>query len=354
MTFRSTRWFLSLAPALALAACGGETSDFDAVALQQTTGEVVGPLQNSAATQSLSVLGDQMTASTAAAAPALLAATLPTFDPATRGAHAWGAERVRYLAGIAGALGPANPAALFPDDLLGMTFAYDVENQRYVLSDQTGAPANGVRFILYAVNLATGQVVTPLSEIGYVDLTDKSTASATTLGIKGVINGQTLLEYDASAVTAPTSIAVSAVGFISDGTTIVDFDLQRSLSSTAGISINYGIAVPEKDVSLRLEASSTLQAAGSIRMTIQHAGNTSVIQVQVSATSLSGTITHNGKVVVNISGTLDDPVFTDPSGKQFTQQQTDALEDLGEFIEDILEAFDGLLGPALRLFGVPL
>ena len=131
------------------------------------------------AIQSMTVLGSHMTLSAAAAPSA--GATMGVFPP--------GAP-------------------------LGSTYAYDAALQQYVLSDATGAPANGVRFMLYSV-----PVTAQSSTIGYVDLLDDTTA----LGVRVFETGsQTpVVEYRVSGDTTSLTAAVAGSGLVNQGTTAV-------------------------------------------------------------------------------------------------------------------------------------
>ena len=73
-----------------------------------------------------------------------------------------------------------------PSALLGTTFVLDVNSGTYVASDLAGAPSQGVRFLLYAVDPVLLQPVYPLVEVGYVDITDHTTASAVDVNVKVV------------------------------------------------------------------------------------------------------------------------------------------------------------------------
>lgn len=350
MRVRRIPWLPALGAALTLSACDGGTP-FDPVALSQTAAEVISAMENSQASQSMAVLGPKMTV----AAPALVAATMPNTDLLTGAPHRWARRRAELLQRTASGFSPESPAVIFPADVLGKTFTYNTTTQQYQLSSETGAPSNGVRFKLYAVNAGTGQVIVPLQDIGYLQLTDESSPSSVALGIKAVINGTTLLEYKASATITTVSVAFSAQGYVSDGTTQVDFDLSQSFSQTTGITIDYVVEVPENRVGVHLEAGLNLALVGSITLTISHEGNETVVDVKGSLNgAISGTIEHNGDVVVNISGTTDNPVFIDATGTPLTPQQLDALENLVDFIEDIFDAFDTLLLPAYGLLGVEL
>src|ERR1051325_10391009 len=57
---------------------------------------------------------------------------------------------------------------------LGTTFVWDPATNSYIASSDSGAPANGERFILYALSQRTGLPSVPLTAIGYVDLTHAS------------------------------------------------------------------------------------------------------------------------------------------------------------------------------------
>src|SRR5439155_449092 len=83
-----------------------------------------------------------------------------------------------------------------------------------------GAPSNGVRFILYALDLGGQPIAT--QPIGYADLMDESSGNAQTLHILVVGTttdpAVTYLDYTVSAIVGATSASGAVVGFISDGT----------------------------------------------------------------------------------------------------------------------------------------
>ncbi|MEO8621564.1 MAG: hypothetical protein ABI625_10895 [bacterium] len=58
-----------------------------------------------------------------------------------------------------------------PPGVLGQTFVYDPTSKLYVVDQHaTGAPANGVRFVLYAWEQTQLAPASPLTRLGYVDL----------------------------------------------------------------------------------------------------------------------------------------------------------------------------------------
>ena len=85
------------------------------------------------------------------------------------------------------------------------------------------------------VDRAQRIVVTPLQQVGTLDLIDKSTPAANTVGIQAVVNNVTVLAYDASGAISGGNFTFSAKGYVSDATTRLDFDLSQSFSTSTGL-----------------------------------------------------------------------------------------------------------------------
>ena len=68
---------------------------------------------------------------------------------------------------VTGTQGP-----IIPDAVTGTTFEWNADSAGYVATAREGAPANGIRFIVYAIDPLTGDPVLPLVETGYVDIMD--------------------------------------------------------------------------------------------------------------------------------------------------------------------------------------
>src|SRR5947207_15996562 len=75
---------------------------------------------------------------------------------------------------------PSAGAPLLPDSLLGKTLAWTCTSQRYAVTGDSGAPATGVRFVLYA-RAPDGPVACPAVALGHVDLFDASGPGRTAL-----------------------------------------------------------------------------------------------------------------------------------------------------------------------------
>ncbi len=317
--FRLRSLVMAIVPATAvgLAGCGeSPVTSFDPVALSNTTTGVLSAVTGGAVLQSLTALGGQMTLGAAArGTPRSPGATLGVFPP--------GAP-------------------------LGSTFVYDAAQRQYVLSNATGAPANGVRFLLHSV-----PVTAQSSVIGYVDLLDDTTA----LGVRAFETGgqSPVVEYRVSGNATSSTAMITGSGTVNQGAAEVDLDtLTESFSVTAGITLDHQVSVPSQGLSVAFHVAvsgSVLNALLSGMVTIHDGGgNTTVVSGSGSASAFSGTITYNGTDVVKFSGLAASPIFTDPSGGQLDPSWTSALHTLAQFTNDLPCAIDALLKPAQKLF----
>jgi len=140
--------------------------------------------------------------------------------------------------GISHRLGHGLEAALFPPGTLGKTFVWDTTAKGYVASTDPGAPANGARFVVYLTAqgpLLPVQPSLPLTPLGYVDLTDRSTGGNAVVGITLVgTAGATTATYADYTLAGPPPGGVefteSLAGFVTDGLTRLD--LTSAFTST--------------------------------------------------------------------------------------------------------------------------
>jgi len=339
------RKFAALSLIGVLFACSDSTGpeNYDPVAVTNKAEAVLGALSDNPALASLAVLGPAMQLSVAA--PSL---SVAPFDPTD--VETATSDRLRTWRNLVPSFGTSGSLAIFPVDLLGSTFVYNTDLGHYEVNpDATGAPAAGVRFILYAVDPVAGQIVLPLNPVGYLDLIDVSTPSADAVQIVAVVNGTTYLDYTASASVGTSSATIGAEGYISNGTDQVDFDLSVTVTSSQ-ITMDYQLS--SSDGAVRLQATFSSDNSVTAALTVQGNGETIVMSLTVTPSTISGQITYNGDVVVTVAGTPANPTFTRPDGTALTQAELNALLAFGNLIDDIFNAFDNLLLPALVVFAI--
>lgn len=229
-------------------------------------------------------------------------------------------------------------------------------------TERAGAPTNGLRFVLYAIDPLTRQPTEPLVETGHLDLTDEGTASTTRLGLEAVSGSETLIDYFIELsyllLGNDISVTVAAEGFISDGADRLDFVLSQGatlLSSTETIEMDlvYALSLAGENVSVIVEMHGEFDFSGenpieaaNVQLRVQNGTEFVDFEMGLNAdNSLTGVIKYNGVDVVYISGTEGDPVFESATGEPLTLEEVAALVDLFNMIDDVFDLVDDLFEP---------
>jgi hypothetical protein len=271
---------------------------------------------------------------------------------ATSGELRAAAERTaRRLAALApatpeGALGVTSAA--IPAEFAGKTFEYN--GTSYVVTDRTGAPSNGVRFLLYAINPVTFQPVQPLQEVGYVELTDLSGSTSQGARVVVVSEGTTYLDYTVTVTATTTSGRVTVAGYVSNGSIRANINLRSTVTSAAGLTLLYAVSVPERDVaiSLTLTASGLDQETATIDISLTMSGPNGGITMVGQFTQTGGTLTVriNGETFATITSTGGGaPVITGSGGEPLTDEDIAALQDIFELTDQAFISFEVMLLP---------
>ena len=279
---------------------------------------------------------------------------------------AYGSDRLetaasRLLPALSSVSASAEP--IFPSNLLGLTFVW---NGTQYVADETisGAPANGVRFIVYAINPVTRQPVEPLVEVGFLDLTDDGSAASTRLGIRLVdttgAEPVDLIDYFidvAFTVTETTStVILASIGFVSDGSETLDFELTQELafadSGGGSVVVDYEFTVQSTGLTLAFDAAvefdaETEESTGlSAALTLSEGADVVVLSVTESQLgALDGEITFNGATAILVSGTATNPQFTRPDGSELTATEVQALVAIVDAITEVLLIAEELFAP---------
>jgi hypothetical protein len=272
----------------------------------------------------------------------------PTKALVTRGT--WGQRH--YAAAVAkayvrpsGGIAPSLSTAAILDEHLGVTFVYNADTEEYETSARTGAPANGVRFVVYAVNGITGVPVEPLVEVGYADIVTTETANSATVRITLVSAGVTYLDYAVAATGNSSSITITVGGFVTNGDDRVTFDLDTQLGSGT-LTLDYTLAVPTRG-GFRIDFEATAGQA-SATTTLQARGPHGTVTISGTQGSTAGTfeITVNGELFATVTTAEgSDPVITGADGQPLTQAELEALEALFYVFIEGFDVFEDLLDP---------
>ena len=233
-----------------------------------------------------------------------------------------------------------------------MTFVWDESTDTYVASDLSGAPANGGRFLLYAVDPVLFRPVEPVVETGYVDIIDASTSALVDVRIQVVQDNVTYLEYDVVASATSSSGIVTIDGYAFNGSTRANFTLKNTVSQTEGgvvLSLDYDLDVPSRNLSVDWTATFGSISDTDMAVTLDLAISGPNGDVRLVGTFAAGggtfTVKVNGDSFATITITESGAVITSASGDPLTPDEEQALQAVLDSYEGSLEAFSELLMP---------
>lgn len=246
-----------------------------------------------------------------------------------------------------------------PAIALGKTFVYDVIEERYIASERTGAPANGVRFILYAVDTASDVIQLPLVETGYADLTRTITNQAIIARVEayaGVANVVKVLDYAATISGTVVAPQMLVSGFAKNATDSLTFSLTSALSlASSTISIDWRAAVPTRGLVSRVQQTLTGGESPSVMidglLTSDH-GNVGIVGTILRATGGTLLVSVNGNAFATIAvDSFDDetPTILNAQGQPLTPAQQEMLEDIMDWFEHAFDFYEDLLDPVENL-----
>jgi hypothetical protein len=323
----------------------------------------VGASFESPALASFNAAADEIGLTTGGSAALALSAR-PTAALATGGktsAMRYAASLAKTYAGRAPRPSLAVAQAAIPPALLGTTFVWDVSVQHYAASDLTGAPADGVRFLLYAVNPVTGIPVEPLVEIGYADVATTQTTTSASANIVVVSENVTYLDYTARITAASASTGNIAVsGYVTNGDDRVNFDLdtgvtftQTTTQTTLDLALDYVLTVPTRGgfrIDLEADVSGALETdTGTYTLDLTARGPHGTVNIAGNATAGGGTfqVRVNGDLFATIDISAGDTaVITGKDGGALTAAEEAALEDVFHMFGAGLDFFLQLLDPS--------
>jgi hypothetical protein len=300
----------------------------------------------------------------------LLSGTFPKLDRSAASPSILGAlqaERLRELRpqmSVAAAQG-----RIIPDSVYGRVFQWDAALDQYTWQNATVGGLNGVRFILYRVDV-NGIVVEPVVEVGYADLIDESTLSTLQLhiGVKGVGGTTTYLDYTATIAATATTLNANASGFITNGLTAganktLTFDEAFSVTDTrvtanATFTLNNPVRTLTMSESVTLSGQSIIISADFriIRPseTVQFTGRVTLTYNDVTQQfdiTVNAAVRVNGQTVATISGDPATAQWVDAGGEPLTADDLDALAGLEDAAQQFQETVNSLFLPIQTFFG---
>ena len=157
--------------------------------------------------------------------------------------------------------GGVGPLPSIPAGLKGTVFVLAEAPFQYVPDPGQTGPANGVRFILYDVDLVTGLPSTPLQATGHVDIIETG-PSPTDLTFTVFINDIPHIDLTIDATIGPI-VNMTLFGFLGDGSEQINvsFSLSGTVTDpTFDLAADLSLDAPTAEISVATSASGTIEA----------------------------------------------------------------------------------------------
>ncbi|HXY18680.1 MAG TPA: hypothetical protein VEH83_01645 [Gemmatimonadales bacterium] len=251
---------------------------------------------------------------------------------------------------------PLGQASLIADSLYGHVFVYDTAAGGYRLAADTGGPAQGVRFLLYAVNQYARALI-PLTTVGWLDLSDRSAGGS--LAAQAHIQGAAAGLADYLVTLSGTQAADTAVlsGTISDG---VHTFTWRDSTAHAGFETVIAATAADSaaDVRLQMYAARTSFDPFDYNDTLDFAWTHGGETVRLTGHILTYCLIPDVGLAASVSGqafasvtngTGTTPAVTGIGGATLTASQVQAILDLENGQQRLYQGLFALLTPAALL-----
>jgi hypothetical protein len=237
---------------------------------------------------------------------------------------------------------------------LGTTLTWDPAAGAFTLSDRTDGPSDGLRVILYAIDGATGLPALPLTEVGTVDLfarNDLLTGTPQdTIALRFLVRGTgaspvTYADFTAWSTYVPGCLCATVEGWVTDGTTRVDFTVPYQITSSGTLSYFGGFSRPSavfdvtppgfrfyNDVIINEDRGDFLDYAyqvtvgarfGLLGDSLDAAGSVVVDDAGEATTTVTLGVNGNAYATVALHG--GEPTFTTPLNGPLTPDERNAL-----------------------------
>ena len=229
-----------------------------------------------------------------------------------------------YITGVTAqpAIAPLAAIARIPTEALGSTFVFDTDLYEYVVDPTlTGAPEDGVRFLLYTVNESTFEIVLPLSQIGHIDIRDLTVGDNLDARHTVVIGGATMLTFTVAGTASEAGADLTTSGTVSVGGTSAQFTFDVEVGPTGEHLV---IDATSATYRLQWDYVRALYGVGpgsdAITLSESQSGGRVEFNVTWDAAFMgTGAVEFNDVIVADVSGSGGYPEVTPRAGSGLTE-----------------------------------
>lgn len=244
----------------------------------------------------------------------------------------------------------------------GVTFVYDASLDTYVPDPTlTGAPANGVRFILYET---IEERPDPSREIGYADLIDSGTTANNDIVLRfvAVKDGATFLDYGFTVSATDGQASAVIDGFLQDPENRLDFAIDLAgtdFGGTKTFDLGFDMAIAAREFTIEGGLTGEERADGSshdVDLTVRHGDDSIRVDGSAINSQIDAGFYLNGSLFATARGGENAPEILNANGDPLRPIEVVALVQVLRvtsavfmLVECLGEPVEGLIGLALAL-----
>jgi hypothetical protein len=253
---------------------------------------------------------------------------------------------------------PYDPTYVFPDSLFGRTFEWDAAVDAYRLTKRTGAPASGVRQMLYAL-ASGGAPVLPLEEAGRTDFHPASGASPSLRTLTRDGGGAMVADLRVGGAFGTDAFTLTGTGFLARGDARADLDARFEVDPSV-VRTAMTASVPARALQVRTTVTIRYLPTGErqeVELVLWTQGETMTMsgwverQVAGSVTTWTADLYFqmNGHAVASITGTDAQIKFRDAAGDVVTGAPALALNTFFRLPGTLQGQVGGVLQPSVNV-----
>lgn len=156
---------------------------------------------------------------------------------------------------------PRAASVVIPDTLLGKTLVLGPQGTFVVDPTRTGAPSDGIRFVVYALGSTT--------ELGYAQIVDSSSVTGAHLTIDLVSSGASGRVFHATITGSLTGTDEALAGYATNGADSVNFRIQLVTTTPTGAPRETVTALVTSSPGIGVTAADTLVVDGLTAQDVQ-------------------------------------------------------------------------------------
>ena len=250
-------------------------------------------------------------------------------------------------------------AASFNPESRGTTFEWLESDGEgfYAATEREGAPADGIRFILYERDEEGMPIVA--NEIGHVDLIDEGDDfDGLRVRLSAVRNGEAFMDYRWEVAEGEEGFFIRMGGYLRAGEDRLEFRMELSDDREENVErLSYSARIDNRRFAIAMDWMEDYgEDVESISLFVTHGRNSLFLESSVDrsmeSTTISGAVALNGEPFATFSGEPGSVTFMSARGDTLTEDEIQVLSRLRGLADEVWDRFEDRFEVSWRLMSL--